>query len=165
MGADRITCNGPLHGALRNGYRKDPRTGRGPTRGVGIPLRTCRDPSEQQSRGRQGSASYDPRHAGREAREDERGRASSPENARTSRCANPPSTAGGTTSFVTRRGRRQRLPWVRSDVGRYKLQQRGRAQAKQARELAKAAAAKERTANKVDKPSPAEMLKAAMERR
>jgi hypothetical protein len=50
-------------------------------------------------------------------------------------------------------------------MARYRPQQRDRAQAKQARELAKAAAKKAAAANKVDKPTAAEVLKAAMERR
>jgi hypothetical protein len=50
-------------------------------------------------------------------------------------------------------------------MARYRPQQRDRAQAKQARELAKAAAKKAEAANKIDKPTAAEVLKAAMERR
>ena len=56
-------------------------------------------------------------------------------------------------------------------VATFKPQSRGRAQAKQAREVAKAAAkkakseARDRTAARGDKPSPAEVVKAAMDRR
>jgi hypothetical protein len=47
----------------------------------------------------------------------------------------------------------------------YRPEQRGRLQAKQAREIARAAAKKAQAAAKPEKPSPAELLKAAMERR
>jgi hypothetical protein len=50
-------------------------------------------------------------------------------------------------------------------VARYKQQRNDRDRAKQARELAKAAAAKAKAAAKGEKPTAAEVLKAAMERR